>query len=125
MNAPVVGRERNRASGVRNGLAIGLFVFSVSLPSFCGGQFASWNGFEYLVNGTDITIMGYTGPSGNVAIPSSTPGVNGSVTSTLESWGLELTAVPEPSTWVAVFLALGLAIPPLVRRRLRRSASHR
>ena len=37
-------------------------------------------GFSFTVNGPDITISGYSGPGGVVAIPSTIPGVNGAVT---------------------------------------------
>jgi hypothetical protein len=44
----------------------------------CIGQ--TYDGFGYSVSGTNITIAGYTGPGGAVTIPSSIPGVNGTVT---------------------------------------------
>src|SRR5437588_10390940 len=49
------------------------------LPSLCLGQ--TYNGFTYSVNGTAITITGYNGLGGAVTIPSTIPGVVGTVTS--------------------------------------------
>ncbi len=48
------------------------------LPSLCFAQ--TYEGFSYTNSGTNITITGYAGPPWVVTIPSSIPGVNGTVT---------------------------------------------
>jgi hypothetical protein len=55
----------------------------VCLSGRCLGEtYGSYDGFEYSLSGTNITITGYTtNLPGAVTIPSSVPGVNGTVTS--------------------------------------------
>ena len=69
-----------------NSLATLLLVLSIDLPGLCRGQTSgSWNGLNYSVSGTNITITGFitefSPPDGALNIPSSIPGVQGSVTS--------------------------------------------
>ncbi len=61
----------------------------ICLSGRCVGQ--NYNGFGYSVNGTDITITNYTGGAGTVMIPSSIPGVIGTVTAIGDSAFLGLT----------------------------------
>ena len=56
-----------------------LLIFLFCLSGRCFGQ--TYKGFSYSVSGTNITIAGYTGPPWAVTIPSSIPGVSGTVTS--------------------------------------------
>ena len=68
------------------------------LSGRCIGQ--TYNGFRYSVSGTNITITGYTG-SAAATIPSSIPGIDGTVTSIGEyAFGLcySLTKVTIPSS---------------------------
>jgi hypothetical protein len=55
------------------------FVALFCLSGRCIGQ--TYDGFGYSVSGTNISITSYTYPGGAVTIPSSIPGVSGSVTS--------------------------------------------
>ena len=70
-----------RGLGHRNLLPEASWVLLLSLFGLSGrGIGQTYNGFSYSVSGTDITITGYTG-SGAATIPSSIPGVDGTVTS--------------------------------------------
>lgn len=67
--------DRNLIRGAR-----WLFLISLCcLSGRCIGQ--TYNDFSYSVSGINLTITGYTGPRGAITIPSSIPGVNGTVTS--------------------------------------------
>lgn len=61
----------------RNGGVV-LFLLAVLLAclmiSSGGADAASENGYEYSVDGTDATITGYTGPGGDITIPSTLGG---------------------------------------------------
>jgi hypothetical protein len=70
-----------RGLGHRNLLAERSWLWLICLfclPSRCFAQ--TYEGFSYTNSGTNITITGYAGPGGAVTIPSSIPGVSGTVT---------------------------------------------
>ena len=101
-------RHRNLSSAMGWLLLIPLFC-----P--CFGQSQDYHGLTYSVSGTNITITGYFGRGGNVTIPSSIPGVNGSVTDiadyTFENWGaLTGITIPDSVTNIGfmVFAGCGL-----------------
>ena len=102
-------------------------VACLGLPGLCSSQ--TYNGFSYSVSGTAITITGfnisgYSPPGGAVAIPSTIPGVNGTVTaignSAFEaSSGLTSVTIPNGVTSIggdAFFLSTltSVAIPASV-----------
>ncbi len=84
-------------------------LFGVS--SLCVGQ--TYNGFSYTVSGAAITITafnisGYSPPGGAVTIPSTIPGVNGTVTSIAEAAfdgcsGLTSVTIPDSVTSIGWF----------------------
>jgi len=52
-------------------------IVLICLSGRCIGR--TYDGFGYSVSGSEITITNYTGAGGAVTIPSSIPGVNGTV----------------------------------------------
>ncbi len=80
-------------------------IFLWWLSSRCIGE-GYYNGFEYGVSGTNIIIAGYSGPAVALTIPSSIPGVNGTVTSILNSedigWSSALTNIAIPNSVTSI-----------------------
>ncbi|HZQ46735.1 MAG TPA: leucine-rich repeat protein, partial [Verrucomicrobiae bacterium] len=62
----------------RSGCQLGLAAVLILSRRCMGEEF--YNGYYYDVSGNNITINLYTGPGGDITVPSSFPGVVGTVT---------------------------------------------